>query len=153
MAFAARPVTGADVVPLENITVHPEQDRFIAPNIVTIAQARFETGAYDFCLWDGDTRVGLIALIDMAEHDDREEIDDPEAVYVWRLLIGKDFQRRGHGKAAMDFAEDWARKRSRRCVQIQAVEDNVAAIAMYQALGYTLTGHKSGKEVQLEKVL
>lgn len=153
MAFAARPVTGADVVPLENITVHPDQDRFIAPNIVTIAQARFETGAYDFCLWDGDTRIGLIALIDMAEHEDREEIDAPDAVYVWRLLIGKDFQRQGYGQAAMAFAEDWARKRGRRCVQIQAVEDNAPAIAMYQSLGYALTGNRSGKEVQLEKLL
>ncbi|MDX8349208.1 GNAT family N-acetyltransferase [Cognatiyoonia sp. IB215446] len=149
----ARPVTLQDVVPLHDVTVRDDQDRFVAPNAITIAQARFETGAYDFCLWDGDIRVGLIALIDMAEHEDLEEIDDPEAVYVWRLLIGKDFQQQGHGKAAMDFAEDWARERGRRCVQIQAVEDNMAAIAMYQALGYTLTGHKSGKEVQLEKVL
>ena len=153
MAFAARPVTGADVVPLENITVDADQDRFVAPNIVTIAQARFETGAYDFCLWDGDTRIGLIALIDMAEHDDRNEIDDPDGVYVWRLLIGKQVQRQGYGKAAMDFAENWAQDRGRRCVQIQAVEDNVAAIAMYQALGYTLTGKRAGEEVQLEKPL
>ncbi len=149
----ARPITGKDVSPLEKITVHADQDRFIAPNIVTIAQARFETGAYDFCLWDGDTRVGLIALIDMAEHEDREEIDAPDAVYVWRLSIGKNFQRQGYGKAAMAFAEDWARERRRRCVQIQAVEDNAAAIGMYQSLGYALTGKRSGKEVQLEKAL
>lgn len=153
MAFAARPITGADVVPLENITVRPDQDRFIAANIVTIAQARFETGAYDFCLWDGDTRVGLIALIDMAEHDDRSEIDAPDAVYVWRLLIGTDFQRQGYGKAAMAFAEEWGRQRGRQRMQIQAVEDNAAAIGMYQSLGYVLTGKRAGSEVQLEKLL
>ena len=153
MQFEARPITGDDVVPLENITVRPDQNRFIAPNIVTIAQARFETGAYDFCLWDGDTRIGLIALIDMAEHDDRSEIDAPDAVYIWRLLIGTEFQRKGYGTAAMAFAEDWARKRGRRCVQIQAVKDNAAAIGMYQSLGYALTGKISGEEVQLEKPL
>ncbi len=153
MPLEARPITGKDVVPLENITVHADQDRFIAPNILTIAQARFETGAYDFCLWDGDRRIGLIALIDMAEHEDRGEIDAPDAVYVWRLLIGKDFQRRRYGTAALGFAENWARNRGRRCVQIQAVEDNHVAIAMYQSLGYVLTGQRSGKEVQLEKPL
>lgn len=153
MAIDLRPIRGEDVVPLENITVRADQDRFIAPNIVTIAQARFETGAYDFCIWNGDTRVGLIALIDMAEHEDREEIDAPDAIYVWRLLIGQDYQGQGFGKAAMAFAEDWARKRGRRCMQIQAVEDNHAAIGMYQSLGYTLTGKMSGVEVQLEKVL
>ncbi len=148
-----RPITMDDVVPLHKVTVRADQDRFIAPNAVTIAQARFETGAYDFCLWDDDTRVGLMALIDMAEHDDRSEIDAPDAVYVWRLLIGTEFQGNGFGSAAMAFAEDWGRKRGRRCVQIQAVEDNAAAIGMYQSLGYALTGKMSDGEVQLEKVL
>ena len=148
-----RPITADDVVPLHKVTVRADQDRFIAPNTMTIAQARFETGAYDFCIWDGDTRVGLIALIDMAEHEDRSEIDAPDAVYVWRLLIGTEFQGKGFGSATIAFTEDWARKRGRRCVQIQAVEDNAAAVGMYQSLGYALTGKRSGKEVQLEKAL
>lgn len=148
-----RPVTLDDVVPLHGLTVHEDQDRFIAPNAVTIAQARFETGAYDFCLWDGNTRVGLMALIDMAEHEDRSEIDAPDAIYVWRLLIGKDFQGKGFGSAAMDFAEGWGRKRGRLRMQIQAVADNKAAIGMYQSLGYVLTGKMSNGEVQLEKML
>ncbi|WP_108813336.1 GNAT family N-acetyltransferase [Loktanella sp. Alg231-35] len=153
MSFAARPIIGADVVPLENITVHADQDRFIAPNIVTIAQVRFKTGAHDFCLWNDQTRVGLMALVDMVEHKDRHKIDAPDAIYVWRLLIGQDFQRQGYGAAAMAFAENWGRARGRRVMQIQAVEDNAAAIAMYQSLGYVLTGKRSGVEVQLEKLL
>ncbi|MEL6681428.1 MAG: GNAT family N-acetyltransferase [Pseudomonadota bacterium] len=153
MPTELRPITLQDVRHLHGVTVQPEQDRFIAPNAVTIAQTRFETGAYDFCIWDGETRVGLLALIDMAEHEDRSEIDAPDAVYIWRLLIGTAFQGKGHGTAAIRFAEDWARTRGRPRMQIQAVEDNAAAIRLYQHLGYELTGKREGEEVQLEKLL
>lgn len=153
MTITLTPITADDVVPLGNMSVRDDQDRFIAPNIFTIAQARFHTGAYDFCIWVGDQRVGLIALIDMAEHDDPSDIDNPEAVYVWRLLIGTDFQGRGYGKAAMSAAENWTIARGKSLVQIQAVEDNAAAIGLYESLGYVRTGKMSDNEVQLEKRL
>ena len=153
MATAIRPITRDDVRPLHDITVRPDQHNFIAPNTMTIAQTRFETGAYDFCIWDGDTRVGLIALIDMAEHEYKTEIDAPDAAFVWRLLIGMGFQGQGHGTAAMKFAEEWARRRGRRVMQIQAVETNADAIRIYESLGYARTGKLDGREVQLEKVL
>lgn len=153
MPTQLKPVTITDVVPLHRVTVHDDQDGFVAPNAITIAQARFETGAYDFCIWDGDTRIGLLALIDMAEHDDLTEIDDPNAVYVWRLLIGQAAQGAGHGTAAMRFAEDWGRARGRKLVQVQAVRGNAAAIGFYQAMGYVLTGREADGEVQLEKLL
>lgn len=153
MSVKVTPITVKDIVPLEGVTVSPDQEQFVAPNPITIAQARFETGAYDFCIWDGDKRVGMIALIDMAEHEDREEIDDPDAVYVWRLLIGKDFQGKGYGKDAMSWAESWAVDRGKPLVQIQAVETNATAIGLYESLGYMRTGKASGKEIQLEKRL
>ena len=153
MTTALRPVTLQDVAPLHKVIVRDDQDGFVAPNAITIAQARFETGAYDFCIWDGEQRVGILALIDMSEHDDVTEIDDPNAVYVWRLLIGKDAQGAGHGTAAMRFAEDWGRARGRSVVQVQAVQENKAAIGFYQSLGYALTGREADGEVQLEKPL
>ncbi len=153
MATVIRPIKRDDVRPLHDITVRPDQQSFIAPNAMTIAQARFETGAYDFCICDGDTRVGLIALIDMAEHDDRSEIDAPDAGFIWRLLIGTEFQGQGHGTQAIKLAEDWARNRGRRVMQIQAVHTNAAAIKLYETLGYVLTGKMDGDEVQLEKLL
>ena len=153
MTIRLTPIAGDDVVPLGNMTVRDDQDRFIAPNVFTIAQARFHTGAYDFCIWNDNQRVGLIALIDMAEHDDLDDIDNPDAVFVWRLLIGTDFQRRGFGTAAMALAEEWTLGRGKTLVQIQAVEDNDAAISLYRSLGYVPTGRMSGNEIQLEKRL
>lgn len=141
-------------MPLHRIEVRDDQDDFVAPNAITMAQQRFETGSYDFCIWDGDTRVGLLAVIDMAEHETREEgLDSPDAVYIWRLLIGEEHQGKGYGRAAIAFAEDWGRARGRTLAQVQAVEENADAIAVYEACGYVLTGKKSDGEVQLEKSL
>jgi diamine N-acetyltransferase len=153
MPTELRPITMDDVGPLHKVTVRDDQSDFVAPNAVTIAQARFETGVYDFCIWDGDRRVGMLALIDMSEHEDRSEIDAPDGAYIWRLLIGQDAQGKGYGTAAMAFSEEWARQRGCRVVQVQAVESNTAAIAFYERLGYALTGKMSDGEVQLEKLL
>ena len=153
MSFAARPMTGADVIPLEGVTVREAQEDFVAPNIVTIAQARFRAGAHDFCLWDGGRRVGLLALIDLAEYDKRKDADHPNGVYVWRLLIGSNFQGKGYGKLAMAFAETWASERNRTVMQVHAVDANTPAIKLYETLGYALTGERDGDEVQLEKLL
>lgn len=153
MATDLRPVTLEDVRNLHALTVRPDQETYVAPNAVTIAQVRFQRAAYDFCIWNGETRVGLLALIDMATHDDRSPIDAPDAVYVWRLAIGSAFQGQGHGTVAMAFAENWARAKGRVRMQIQAVGRNAPAIAMYQNLGYHLTGKEQDGEVQLEKRL
>ena len=153
MSVRLEPVTQADIIPLKDVRVSDGQEFYVRDNTITIAQVRFTPGAYDFCIWDGDTRVGLLALVDHTETDDLSEIDHPQAVYVWRLLVGMFFQGKGYGKAAMAFAEDWARQRGRPLVQVQAVESNETAITVYQSLGYSLTGKRLGEEVQLEKWL
>lgn len=153
MAISIRPIALSDIRHLANVTVRPDQDAFVAPNTATIAQARFETGAFDFCIWDDETRVGLLAVIDMSIYPERDAMDHPEAVYIWRLLIGDAFQGKGYGSAAIAFAEDWGRKRGLTRAQIQAVETNTDAIKLYERRGYTLTGQRDEDEVQLEKLL
>lgn len=153
MPASFKPVQLSDIGPLSKVQVGPDQQSYVAPNEITIAQARFEVGSFDFCIWDGETRVGLIALIDMSMYPDRAEMDHPEAVYVWRLLIGSEHQGKGYGSAALTFAEEWGRARGLTRAQIQAAKSNMVAIEMYQRRGYTLTGLEDDGEVQLEKLL
>ena len=148
-----RPVAPADIVPLLDVQVRDDQDGFVAPPVVTIAQARFEKGSHDFVIWDGEERVGLLAVVIISENDSADPIDHPDALYIWRLSVKADAQGRGHGRAAMAFAEDFAREKGRDRVQLQAVETNEAAIGFYESLGYRRTGERSGREIQLEKML
>ena len=141
---------GKDVIPLHKLTVAPEQEDFVAPNAVTIAQGRFERNSSIYTIWAGETRVGLVALIDMRNNPDRDTGDHPEALYVWRLMIGAEFQRQGYGKAAMDAVITLAQTNGHPLVQIQAVHTNSVAIAFYEGLGFRKTGNRFEGEDQLE---
>lgn len=148
-----RPVTLRDIVPLHEVTLTDAQDRFVAPHAVTIAQAAYETGAYIWAIWDDEQIVGLMAALDFREHDDVGEIDHPEAAYLWRLSVGEDHQKKGHGRAAVQAFLDWGRKRGNPVAQVQAMKGNDVAIALYESFGFVKTGKMEGEEFQFEMPL
>lgn len=153
MTVRLEPVTRDDVRPLFDLKVAPEDQTFVAPNEKTLAQAPYETGAYVFVIWAGNTRVGLIALLDFAEHEYLEEDDDPQSAFVWRLMIADEFQGLGYGTMALDLACEWARNRCRPRMFIQAVTTNHDAISLYERCGFVRTGVVSDGEAQLVKSL
>lgn len=153
MTVSLRPVTRDDLSELFKIKVTAKQSRYVAPNEFTLAQAPYETGSYVFVIRANDVRVGLIALIDMTEHDDVKPEDDAESGYIWRLLIGEQFQGQGFGSAAINLACDWARDRGRPRMSIQAVIDNAEALGLYERLGFEPTGVIVEGEAQLIRQL
>lgn len=153
MTLRLEPVTRDDVRPLIGLKVAPEDQTFVAPNAITLAEAPYETGAYVFVIWAGETRVGMIALLDFTEHDYLEEGDDAEAAFIWRLMIADELQGQGYGTAALDLACAWARNRGRPRMFIQAVTTNHGAISLYERCGFVRTGIVSDGEAQLVKAL
>lgn len=59
---------------------------------------------------------------------------------VHRLAVDPGVQRQGLSRRMMDFAEDLARKAGCRAVRLDTCEDNVAALALYEARGYVRRG-------------
>jgi len=153
MTFALRPVTKADLGLLFDLKVTPGQGAFVAPNEITLAEAPFESAAFVFVIWADDTPVGLIALIDMTEQDDAAPEDEPESIFIWRLMIGADHQGQGFGTAAIELACDWARAKGRTRMSIEVVSTNDMAIRLYEKLGFARTGVMYGDEAQMAKSL
>jgi len=61
-------------------------------------------------LWDGDTPIGLIAMIDPRVENPGFEVDDPQDVAnLWRLMIDQNHQRKGYGRLAINIAYAQAR--------------------------------------------
>jgi diamine N-acetyltransferase len=117
----AREVTYETVGPLLRLKVSPRQENFVASNAKTIAQAAYEPFSWLRGLWLGDTPVGLIAMIDMLpEHPEVVPEDPPNAIFLWRLMIATDQQRKGFGREAMQiaFAEARARGRETFCTSV-----------------------------------
>lgn len=138
-----------DVRPLIGLEVAPEQSAFVAPNAVTLAEAPYETGSQVFAIWSNETRVGLLALVDMRDHTFLEPGDDPNSAYLWRLMIAKDHQGQGHGRAAMLKMLDWVRMRGLPRVYTSVVEGNSAALRFYESLGFASSGRFFDGEAEL----
>lgn len=152
MTMTARLVSRRDVTPLIRLGVREGQEGRVAPNAVTIAQAAYEPGARVFGLWEDETAVGLMAVIDPAEAD-MDTGDDPDALFLWRLMIDGAHQGRGLGREALGLAEARARARRRPRVATSAVERDDGAAPFYERHGYARTGRMLGDEIELARAL
>jgi len=66
---------------------------FVAPNVVSIAQAHFADNAWFRAIYTGRTPVGFVMLA-----IDEDKAED----FVWRFMIGEPYHGRGYGRKAMD---------------------------------------------------
>ena len=78
-----------------NLKVAENQNHFIANNAISLAQAVYsKTAKFPLGIYDGDTAIGLIMYgIENYKGRDVFSID--------RLMVAKDHQRKGYGRAAM----------------------------------------------------
>jgi diamine N-acetyltransferase len=145
--LALRPITRDTLRPLFRLKVRDDQQGLVAPNEITLAQAPYETGSYVWGLWDGETAVGLMAMVHPAEYPWHEPGDDREAAYLWRLLIGADHQGRGYGRAAIGLAVGVARGWGTPRLTLSVVDAPHSNIGFYERLEFRRTGHLMDGEI------
>lgn len=90
-----REITEATLSPFLKMKVAPAQERFVASNAVSIAQAHFAQHAWFRGVYADEEPVGFIML--------HLNVEGAE-FWVWRLMIAQEHQRRGYGRAAMEQA-------------------------------------------------
>jgi diamine N-acetyltransferase len=147
-----RPVLRDHVLPLIRLTVRPDQSNLVSNNAKTLAQAAYEPGAAVWGLWDGDTLVGMMAMIDPApDHDAndplRQQPDDPAAAYLWRLMIGADFQGKGYGAAALAEAFVQTREWGYARLTAHVADAPHSNLGFYERYGFRKTGVVEDDEV------
>ena len=87
-----RPVTPDNLRAVMRLKVRPEQEQFVAPNPVSLAQGAYEPLAWLRAIYADETPVGFVML-----HDDPFK---PE-YYLWRLMIDAHYQRMGFARQGM----------------------------------------------------
>ena len=121
----------------------PEQDRFVAPNVVSLAQAwLYYEDARPFAVCLGDEVVGFMML----DWDEGER-----TVGIWRFMIAVEHQRKGYGRQAMEQAIALAREAG--CfdlIGLDYVPGNDAARSLYTSLGFRETGEIEDGEIIME---
>ena len=145
-----KPLERKHVRALYFMTIRPEQQDFVSPNGVTMAEAPFEPGSEVFSIWQDDTPVGLLAVIDFSHPNAQlEPGEDPTSLYVWRLLVDEDHQKRGYGTFALNHAKQMMRDRGLTAIFITAVDKPGGAIPLYEGQGFVRTGRIIDGETEL----
>ena len=135
--------TNDTLLPILKMELTPAQTdaKLVAPNAVTLAQAAYYPPSEVWGIWEGETPVGLVALVDGSHPEaDLEEGDDPNALLLWRLFIDKTHQGKGHGTKALEFVTDLARKKGLPKVYTSAVQHEFSARPLYERFGFKPTG-------------
>jgi diamine N-acetyltransferase len=87
-----REITAETVRAICGLAVREDQQQFVAPNAVSIAQAHFSEHAWFRAIYADETPVGFAML------EDQPEV--PE-YYLWRFMIDARYQRMNFGRRAL----------------------------------------------------
>lgn len=90
-------------------------------------------------IFDGDTRVGYLHL----GVDER----DPCAMYIWDLEIAAAYRRRGFARAALQLAMAHVKGLGIQRLGLNVFADNTSAVALYAALGFSVTQSQMALEL------
>ena len=115
------------------LKVAPEQEKFVAPNAVSIAQAYFDRDTAWFrAVQDGDTAVGFVML---------EDKPDVPSYSLWRFMIDARHQRKGIGRQALAlvFAHVKTRPGAKE-ILTSCVDAPGGPGPFYEGLGFAYTG-------------
>lgn len=133
MTVTLREVTKQNLREILRLKVAEGQERFVASNAVSIAQAHFEPDtAWYRAIYEGDQPVGFVM------------IDDNPAIArytLWRFMIDHRFQRRGLGRAAIEAVLAHVRGRPGASELYTSCVDAAGGPGpFYERLGFTYTG-------------
>src|SRR5215472_628939 len=99
MVISLREITAETVRQITSLSVRPEQQRFVASNAVSLAQALFSPDAWYRAIYADDIPAGFVMLYDESLRTNPPE--QPE-ISLWRFMVDTQFQGQGVGTAALD---------------------------------------------------
>ncbi|MDN7242232.1 GNAT family N-acetyltransferase [Planococcus sp. N028] len=128
------------------LTVSEEQQGFVEPNAVSIAQSKFEPSLQPYAIYAGDTVAGFLMFNTV-----KEELD---AYWIYRIMVDAKHQGKGIAKAATRLAlAEMNRTLQAEKVVVGYHPDNLAAHKLYASLGFVDQGNRFGKEMAVVKTM
>ena len=123
----------------------PDQARFLASNLYSLAQAKAEPDCVPLAVYAGDTMVGFVMYAIAPDSDD---------AWILRLMVDRRHQGRGHGRGALNALLRHLRASGgTRRVLLGLVPENTAARRLYEAAGFRPSGERMHGEDVLFRVL
>ena len=140
-----REITKDNLGSVLRLKVAPEQEHFVASNAVSIAQAHYADDAWFRGAFVGDTPVGFVML---SLEPDKSEY------WVWRLMVGADHQRQGHGRAILRAAIEHVRGLpGAKELLLSHVPGEGNPSPLYLSMGFAYTGEEDDGELVMRLAL
>ena len=146
--ISLQPIDESNFLDAFQLKLAPEQEAFVSNPVRSLAQAYvYRSQCQPFGIFASDRMVGYVMVIydyDIPEYD------------IWHMMIDRDFQGRGYGKAAMVKCLEYIRTKpfgSSNRVALTCNRDNSAARRLYEAFGFRPTGAEDEDEIELALML
>ena len=126
-------------------TLSEQQQKMVAPNAISIAQAHFSDKAWFRAIYADEVPVGFIMLYDDAE----------KAEYsLWRLMIAGPHQGKAYGRRALELLIEYVRTRPEAKELLASyVPIEGGPEGFYRKLGFEPTGEVDNGEVVVRLLL
>jgi diamine N-acetyltransferase len=135
MSVTLREITPENFKECVNLKVVDAQSKFVAPNVMSIAQSKIYPTVNPFAVYADDEMVGFV----MYGFD-----EDDEHFYLGRLMIDEKHQGKGFGKAAtLEVIERMKEIEGCREIYLSFVPENTGAEKLYSTIGFERTGQIS----------
>lgn len=123
-----------------------QQAKYIESNAISIAQSKFETSLKPFAIYYEEKVVGFLMY-----NTEKEELD---GYWVFRIMIDKNFQGKGIGKAASTLMiSEMSKLPNAEKIIVGYHPENQEAHHLYASLGFIDNGDRFGKEMAVIKYL
>lgn len=124
-----RGITRNNFMQVTRLQVTDAQKSFVAPNVYSLAEAKADPACVPLAVYDDELLVGFV-MYTMDEQD--------QEYWIYRLMIDRQYQRRGYGRAALLLAlERIKADQSHHVVYISFEPENEAARDLYTSIGFT----------------
>jgi len=144
-AFDVRPVDAANLEAVLKLQVAAGQRRLVSNVERSLAQVAYEPAGRAVAMFSGDAAVGMMLL-----YDARLDKDKPaDQLYVWRIFVDAQHQGRGHGRQAMLWVVEEARRMGMKNVGLSHVALDGHAGPFYEKLGFRYTGEVDDGELKM----
>ena len=142
-----REITKETVRDIIALKVRPEQERYIASNAVSIAEARYYQRAWVRAICADETPVGFVMLHDGNLRDD-PEIEDFYA--LWRFMIDAEHQGKGYGRQAIGLLVDHVKSNPRATELLTSyIPGEDSPKGFYLKMGFEHTGKEVHGEPEM----
>jgi len=135
-------ITAENLRAVLDLEVAVSQQRYVAPNAVSIAEAHFDPGGWFRAVYSGDVPVGFVMLFDPTIPGAiATDPIEPTDMFLWRLMIDHRYQRRGLGRQTLDLVRSHVSGLGRfRRLLSSIVPGPDGPEGFYLSYGFALTG-------------